>query len=265
MKVTSHFPYLRRREVGGSRGTLPKPTRAAFSLIELLVATTVFSLLCVLMFSIVSSSTGLWRTQEAQEESFREARAALNFLSRDLANAMVTTNAQWFYASSNRIAFLTSLPPSSQSDGRDRGDLCAVGYSLEWAKVDPDDASEIPRLALYRYVRFSVPTHRSLIMNSAVSIEQIFEAPDSTDTVRELLARNMSRFSCDLYSTNSLGEPVPFAPAEVMPKILQFSMSVLNDGTASKLTSRAQWEDASSPLILQNERTFTLRVRPAKP
>lgn len=239
--------------------------RSGFSLIELLVAMSVFSLLCVLMFSIVSSSTGLWRAQEAQEESFREARAALNFLSRDLANALVTTNAQWFHASSNSIAFLTSLPSSSQGDGRDRSDLCAVGYSLEWAKVDPDDSGETPRLALYRYVRFSVPTHRSLILNSAASIKQIFESPDGTDTVRELLARNMSRFSCDLYSTNASGEPVPFSPTDVMPKILQFSMSVLNDGTASKLTSRAQWEDASSTLIRQNERTFTFRVRPAKP
>lgn len=226
---------------------------------------TVFSLLCVLLFSVVGSATRLWQTEEAQEEGFREARAALNFLSRDLANAVVTPNERWFHTDTNRFAFLTVLPSSSQSDGQDRSDICAVGYSLEWGKVNPADASEKPRLALYRYVRFSNPTHTSLILNPTASVETIFSGVDGTSTVRELLARNMSRFSYDLYSTNALGQPVPYVLPNEMPKILQFSMSVLNDNTASKLTSQGQWSDTNSTLILQNERTFTLRVRPAKP
>jgi len=250
-------------------GTVPyfcRSIRGAFSLIELMVAMAVFSLLCVLLFSVVTDATRLWRAQEAQEESFREARAALNFLSRDLAGAKISTNQQWFYSSTNRFAFLTTLPSSSQLLNKDRSDICAVGYSLEWGKANPFDADEKERLSVYRYVRFSDPTHDSLILNPSAAIETVFDLPDGTNTVRELLARNIPSFSCDFYTTDTNGVPERHIPGDITPPdIFRISISVINEGTAAQLSEKAQWLNTNTPLIRQSERTFVLRVRPSQP
>lgn len=235
----------------------------AFSLLELLVALAVLCLLCTLLFSIVSGATKLWRDQEGREEGFRETRAALNFISRDFANALNTTNTNWFYADTNRIAFMTTMPVGAQSAGKDRSDICAVGYSLEWGKADPNDASEKERMSLYRYVRFSDPTYTENI-RPKVGVETVFANPDGTNTVRELLARNITRMSFNPYSTNAAGLPVPYVATDALPDLIGLSISTINERTAIQLKTAAEWRDTNSLLLKQNEQSFSLTIHPRK-
>ena len=234
----------------------------SFTKVEILVATAVLCLLCVMLAGIVNNTSNAWRGQEGRQEGLREATAALAVIARDVRNAVVSTNAAWFYSSPTNVAFLSCLPQNAQEPGA-LGDICIVGYSLEWGKANPQDAGESNRMALYRYVRFSGATYATLLSGSG-AITDVFAGPDGTNTVREVLARNVSRMSCAAYSTNAAGGPAPFALPDAFPPILDFSISTLNEGTAAKLSTPAQWTATNSPLVRQNEETYSLRVRPGR-
>lgn len=235
---------------------------ASFTLVEMLVAMAVFSLLILLLFSIMSNASWLWRQQSAKEEGFREARAALDTLSRDMSTALRSTNVAWFYSSASQLAFLTTLPDAAQGVSNDHGDICAVGYSLEWSTNDA--SSTQTNMSLYRYVRFSDPTYTTII-NGADSVDDIFENPPGTSTVRELIARNVSQFSVDFYTNDASGAPVRLSNPSVLPNLLNVSITTLNDNTAKLLPTEAQWKNTNSVLIQQNAESFTLRVRPQAP
>lgn len=212
----------------------------------------------------MSQATKLWRDQEASEEGTREARAALNSFSKDMRGLLVSSNTNWFYSGTNQLAFLSSLPTTAQSSALDRSDICAIGYSLEWGKANPGDPAEKNRWALYRYVRFSDPTHTSIIVPTN-QVAAIFDSPDNINTIRELLARNVTRVAYDLYSTNSTGQPVPYVSSSAVPAIVDFSISTINERAADQLGSQSAWQDTNSLIVRQNEQTFNLRVRILKP
>ncbi|MEA3210327.1 MAG: hypothetical protein QOE70_3384 [Chthoniobacter sp.] len=59
--------------------------RRAFTLGEMLVALAVTSLLMVLMMRMFMDSTAIWQQNEERLDTFREARAALQLMARELA------------------------------------------------------------------------------------------------------------------------------------------------------------------------------------
>lgn len=66
-----------------------------FSLLELLVATVVLSLILVVLFSILDTTTTLWARGSSRIQSFQEARAAYEAVTRKLSQA--TLNIYWAY------------------------------------------------------------------------------------------------------------------------------------------------------------------------
>jgi prepilin-type N-terminal cleavage/methylation domain-containing protein len=240
--------------------------KKAFTLVEILVATAIFSLMILFLFTIISTSMKTWQDQQSHEESFQEARAALDLISRDVRSALVSNNVNWFYSGSNSIAFLTSLPANSQSTNLNRGDICAVGYSLEWGKVNQNDAQEKNRLSLYRYIRFSDPTYATIISGSN-SVETVFNNPDGIDTVRDLLASNVTAISFNCYNVDSNGLLTTYTSSgtSAMPNIFDIMLTVLNGRTAAKLNSQTAWENQNALPIRQNSQTFYLHLRPQIP
>jgi type II secretory pathway pseudopilin PulG len=234
----------------------------SFTLVEMLVGIAVFSLLVLLLFSIMNNATGLWRQQSSKEEDFREARSVLRFLSKEAYAAPITTNANWFSYSTTNLAFITALPDTAQSTNYNNGDLCAVGYSWEWGA---NDASGVQtNMSLYRYVSFSGSTYTNVILNGG-AVGNIFNNPDGNNTVRELVARNVSQFTVTCYTNDVNGTPWVCPSPVGMPNMLNVTVSTLNDRAATVLTTQAQWANTNTAFIQQNQETFTLRVRPQGP
>lgn len=76
------FPDLGRTPLrAGRRGV-------AFTLVELLVAMAVGTLLIVFLFQMFNASARAWRQGEDQAETYREARAALQLMARDLSQTI---------------------------------------------------------------------------------------------------------------------------------------------------------------------------------
>jgi len=111
---------------------------AAFTLLEVLVASVVLAIVMAILLSTLTTSISLWRTTEASIAAGREGRAGELLLAQDLANALVPTNPSlWPQVTSNSLGFLTLRSPDYQSGAGDLGDVCFVEYRVE---DDPDNA-----------------------------------------------------------------------------------------------------------------------------
>jgi prepilin-type N-terminal cleavage/methylation domain-containing protein len=240
---------------------------ASFTLLEMLVGLAVFSLLSLLLFTILNSATEIWLRQSAEEESFREARAALNTLSRDLGGAVVSTNQNWFYADSNfegtqgpQLAFLTTLPQDAQPEGLDNSDICVVGYSLEYTTNDAA-ANGPTNMSLYRYIAFSGWTYTNSISGGA-AVNSIFAAVDGVNVVKALIARDITQFTFVSYTNtyDGSGNLLPETQS-ILPAVIDVGLTALNDRTAKILITEAMWQNSSSTLIQKNQENFRLRMR----
>ncbi len=174
------------------RSKPPHPTYKGFTLLEILVTVALFSLLALMLFSIVQSATVLWRENERRVDSYREARAALNVIGSDLRNIFTridqfeitntlpmvlainsdtskpgTPNASSveilppdIKAGTSSVFFFSSLPSKSQADGENLSDICQVGYYLAFSNDGASSSTAQPfgSYKLYRYLRSSTPT-----------------------------------------------------------------------------------------------------------
>ena len=173
----------------------------AFSLLELLVAISVLSILLVILLNIVQGATSLWRTSENKVEAYREARAALQVISSDLRNTLASTNTSFFrtdLTNTPNLGFLATLPLSSQNTDS-LSDVCTVGYFLAYNNKSPvAGATGRQSYNLYRY-----------FVESNETFEKLSDASDPTgvldfdsDFPPEILARNIVGFNTTYFITN---------------------------------------------------------------
>ncbi len=115
----------------------------AFTLIELMVAMAVTSLLVVLLVSLTSSVSNAWQRGEAQTEVHANARGVLNLLGRELQGALVDLDLGFHIAyvpaepNNFRLRFLSRTKP----EGDTVPPIMKVCYQLAWA-----DTQLIPEL-----------------------------------------------------------------------------------------------------------------------
>lgn len=153
--------------------------RSAFTLVEMLVALAVTSILTILMLRMFSDSSTIWKKHDEKLDTFREARAALQLMARELGtlSAMpevssaqsvtpptsVGGNDQYpVLALKERVKREAASPdapvPKDLSDfyykkayalvsvpNTGKSDLCAIGYYLEWDTTP--NAQDEPRNA----------------------------------------------------------------------------------------------------------------------
>ncbi len=173
----------------------------AFTLMELLVAMAVFSLLVVMLMGVVDSATKLWRNSEKQVETLREARAALHMMSGELACLVIATNANYskdfFHISplpsgaknNSELGFVTALPLSSQNT-TNQSDLCLVAYFV--AKGKSSDFSTNESQNLYRYFLDS-GTLTGRLTNEPPK-KDFWSSLQATDPNSEIVAKNIQAF-----------------------------------------------------------------------
>jgi type II secretory pathway pseudopilin PulG len=122
---------------------------AAFTLAEILVAVAIVVFLVVVLAQIISSAQAIWRNSEARTDAFRDARAAIELISRDLSLALTNERAPVLALSPvysdpndatigpqhNRQVYalipmqnVGDPPPGSST----RSDICAIGFYCSW-------------------------------------------------------------------------------------------------------------------------------------
>ncbi len=111
---------------------------SGFTLLELLVSISILLLLSSLLFTAFNQASKAWMQAENQVDTFQGARAALDFMAKELLQAIVTTNIQ-FLANENSLAFVA---PVSTSTG-DGGDLVQIVYRLNYVPNGGTDSTGI--------------------------------------------------------------------------------------------------------------------------
>ncbi len=252
---------------------------SAFTLLELMVSMAVMAVLLVLLLNMVDSATKLWRVNENRVDSYREARAALGIMSRDLNNALTgATNTNHFLVNSDAfpllgsiggvlantnnggaVFFLTALPAKAQDSTGNKSDVCQVGYFLAMNRTS---ASTNQSLNLYRYFRSSDSTFTNLTANT------LFQSPSIGATGNEeLLARNVVGLSIRAFTlTNDTLVTFSASTNTPIPDLLELNISAVNQETAKKLDSSVgSWTNTNSTVLLPAVQTFTTRIKLHRP
>jgi len=256
----------------------------AFTLLELLVAMSVLAVLMVLLLSMVDGATKLWRNSENRVDSYREARAALNLIANDLASLYASTNQMFFQldpsnitpaeantlhasGSANSLFFVSALSAEAQDNTKNKSDLCALGYFMDYARTAPKELHE--SYNLYRFIASSDPTFIKLqqgkppFTNVSADTE-----PDTSGQGSELLARNIAKFTIqatmiplDTDGKSKPPEKFQQSAQNPIPDYLDISLTAFNEETANHFGSqKADWHQETNPTYQANARTFTTRV-----
>jgi len=230
----------------------------AFTLIELLVAMAVLSILLVVLLNVVQSAATLWRTTENRMETYREARAALQVISSDLANFLPSTNTNYFstnVSSTNQLAFLALLPRNSQLTNS-LGDVCAVGYLLDYGNQSAlVGANRSQSYNLYRYFIESNQTFTNLLAGNP------FPNFNSSTNHSEILARNIIGFRVRPLATNASGNFTNWtqSASDPTPDLLEIELTAINNEAAIRLETNAT--NTNDPNYQKNTKTFIKRIK----
>lgn len=114
----------------------PHPARSrAFTVLELLVAFAVFSIMVALLFTMVSQANKAWHQTSSQKDRSEVGRACLDLMTRDLQGAIpplsgVGTNTVAFEldasTGSNAALYWQTISPINRS----KSDLATIGYCV---------------------------------------------------------------------------------------------------------------------------------------
>lgn len=278
---------MRRRT---ARGSLTG--RAAHTLIELLVATAVLTLLGTLLLRMVDGATGLWRDAAADADRLREARAALDLIARDLQTAygcvaghglpglvlegVGTPRAEGATGAGSTEAaalFFLGLAPGSARQPERAGDLCAFGYYLAFTADGGDRgfAAGGSRKLYRRLVDGPTTLARcQAVLAGTLTWDDLFwptRADDGGSRPDPVLARNVAAFAALPLVAAADGNLVPAGAwaGDQWPAAVELRLTALAADAAAKLPDEAAWDDANLPIIRQRSRTFRVRVAPAAP
>jgi len=296
----------RRGDLPPGLGVPPKPlpspnpklfrrSAPAFSLVELLVSMTILTTLMVLLFGFFEQATRAWQNSEKKVDAFREARAALYFLKRDLEGLLVDASIPFFQsddpsafspiiysgpggtptANGDLLFFISSQSFDAQDSARGKSDLCAVGY---YPVYDRDSAAMGNRRSyrLLRYFKSSDDTWENgsaglkvfltTVQSGTPDYAVLFPPAQGTADRDEVIARNVVNFKVQPLDENY--QPLLATNGNrfnTKPAFFDISLTALNQETAQKLSVQDDWHKlppgySNSPLFKQNAQEFRLRV-----
>jgi prepilin-type N-terminal cleavage/methylation domain-containing protein len=268
-----------------------RPPRA-FSLLEVLVAMSILSLLLVLLLSVTNNASKLWRANENRVDSYREARAAINTIANDLGSLCVSTNTAFFAITptdgsdsdlpkvtngaekagmDGKIFFLTALPPDAQESGKNKSDLCTVGYFLAYDKTSLTGKGAAS-YNLYRYFRSSDATFAALETGKPLG-DVDTDTSTTASQGSEVLAKNITGFKVNAYTIVPPADPANLTPTKEftdfqksattpLPDVIEITIEAINNETAKRFgeNNKGAWEDPDSLTRKQSERAFTTRI-----
>ena len=251
--------------------------RRGFTLLELLVAMAVLSMLVVTLFGMVDAATKLWQDNENRVDAYREARAALNTITDDLKGMFSASNQLYIStnfvgstpgnAQGDRLFFLSSLAASAQPNGTGRSDICAVGYFRRFTKqnlglsgVSAQDPTK-EGYHLYRALAGSGATFTNLSQNLSPFTDL------ATGVGPEILARNVCDLQFVYFQTNAAGKLEKWNPAasKPFPDMIEVRLSSISDETAKRLGGDRDSWNTNNNLVARSIRTFVSRVQIPRP
>ena len=280
----SHIKTLR----SSARFTETERSRAAFTLIELMAATTVLSVILLMMVGMQDQMSKAWSNSNRRTDATREARAACLLMARDLSTfAMrgkafgrfdsfqtnLTNAAVPFYyfngsggiapgGASNCAQFFGLIPQASKTN--DPADIALVGYYIALATNRNVSGFTNTSWNLFRY--YIAPS------NAAPGIAAWLSVPTATATAAalftniaansEILARNACNLQIKIYSGTTMNNGLNYSnngssSGFYRGNKLGIELSFYPEDTAQKITNSA-WMNTTN--IQKYARSFEFKI-----
>jgi len=231
--------------------TCLQPAPRGFTLIELMVAMAITTIIVTILISITSISLDTWNRSRAEIRAARQAQAMMEIMTRDF-EAMVTrpgNNFEWLRAetsasvgpagnpspNSAELVFFTAATDryqgrigSSEDQG---GDISAVGYSLRYN--DPINAAgtNFDTFVLYRKLVNPDETFDRLLAKQDLS--DAFDGLNNPEIgdIENFVCENIYQFSLTFHiETVEPGSPPRTVPFTLAPNADNSSLRVLGNG-----------------------------------
>jgi|GEM_PF-687794 len=270
----------------------PRYCVAAFTLIELMAATTVLSVILLMMVGMQDQMSKAWANANRRTDATREARAAASLLATDFAfpftrgkrnpsNARdqmadsTTNNGVPFCYSSNGTGSGITIPnqlagsaclfaaATQRPQGGSSGDLALVGYYVakrSWTNVNgfTNDSYN-----LHRYFRpaSNAWTNLSNWFNTQ-DPKNLF--PDVNPAADDVLAKNVAGFQIIFFTdtakpiTNGINYSIESSGNPYPGNKMQISIDIYPDDAAQKFTSDPTWANPTN--IKRSSRTYEFRI-----
>ena len=201
--------------------------KRGFTLMELMVAMTVTTMIVTILVSITAIALDTWTRSRSEVRASRQAKSMLDSMARDL-EALVNrrgANTEWLSAvvepmeskgetpaidspNSANLIFYTS--PTDRYDGevseeeKTIGDIACVGYRLMYQDpIQAQGAKEIPTFVLYRNLIDPDETYDKLLSKSnrtASSLDAMFNEAfgSEIDDANNFVCENIFQFTVTL-------------------------------------------------------------------
>ena len=265
-KSTTFAPILHSRvSAFRERGSLtpsslnpltPRYCVAAFTLIELMAATTVLSVILLMMVGMQDQMAKAWSNSNRRTDATREARAAVQTISSDLSGLLtrqrtnmdgyvgsiaVTNMGLPFVYSSNGVNSSGLTLPSGIQPGASflfgvctkkprvptDLDLMIFGYYIGQTNTTNINGFTTTNYNLYRYV---VPTTNTVAALNGVTTGNLNTLFPNIAADSEILARNTCNLRIRFYNSQNAGMPVTNGP-----NYRVFSACTSNNYSGSKI------------------------------
>lgn len=252
-------------------------SRFGFTIVELLVAATITVVIVVMLGTMFGSMMKTSMRANQRVDAFRDARAALQMMERDLRNLVRAQPSAYFamtdvYTDPNTstaknrqlyaLCALKNQPAGVAANAA--GDLCAVGYYCSW---DTD------RYTLRRYFRDSASTFAAFQKN----LPGVYFAPAGLykpTSADDLLATNVWNLQITAYKADGTVDSTyplvidPAAPTVILPAAIEISFNAMSPEAARTIrsvsTSPDDWMDPAKSnnqrLVAPNAYEFRTRI-----
>jgi type II secretory pathway pseudopilin PulG len=277
---------------------IPVPRERAFTLAELLIATAITVIIVVLLGTMLGSVLSTASRANQRIDAFREARAALQMMERDLSNLVraqwnpdpfaspaplpcaastttttsVTRPAAYFAlenryndpAAGNQQLFALVAVKATGSPTPSVGDVCAVGYYCRW------DGN---RYTLRRFFRDSFNTFNVLQSAGSYAADSDLYDLNAADARNDVIAAYVWNFKVAIYdASGNLQNTYPCicdqsaTSPRMLPAAIEISFNAMSSQAArtvmSVSSSPADWMTLNvTNRNLVNPHTYQFRTR----
>lgn len=103
--------------------------KGAFTLIEVIIATSILAFLMVVLHRFFLASSSAWKKGDERLKIYQNARVCLDMMSREIRCALISrgNSRLVFKGERDTLSYVSTL---NKPDERDEFDLCEIGYSL---------------------------------------------------------------------------------------------------------------------------------------
>lgn len=213
---------------------------AGYSLVEVLLSSTILSILMLLLLGMTEGASRLWRDGERRREPTLEAREGLRTIASDLRSAVLTDDPESLVSgmtadhgkSTDGLFLLVSHAAEERQEGI-KGDLCVAGYFTAPAPGGHGERH------LYRFHASGGEVEEAVRQHT---LKELYGTAKPGSANTELLARHIEKMSSG---------PALEETGSMHPAALRVSLLALNGETARRIASSPGEKEHHDALIKQ--------------